>query len=79
MSSSILNHAYENKNIIKELFDFVNVEDEESYYSHHQDYETHHSNLNRFNDLTQYLENQNYSYEMSSKLSENNRSIRRRR
>lgn len=70
MSSSILNHAYENKNIIKELFDFVNVEDEESYYSHHQDYETYHSNLNRFNDLTQYLENQNYSYEMSSKLSE---------
>lgn len=60
----------ENKNIIKELFDFVNVEDEESYYSHHQDYETYHSNLNRFNDLTQYLENQNYSYEMSSKLSE---------
>ncbi|WP_222125639.1 hypothetical protein, partial [Paenibacillus sp. Y412MC10] len=56
----------ENKNIIKELFDFVNVEDEESYYSHHQDYETYHSNLNRFNDLTQYLENQNYSYEMSS-------------
>ena len=28
------------------------------------------NNLNRFNDLTKYLENQNYSYEMSSKLSE---------
>ena len=54
----------------------MSVEDEESYYKHHQDYETYHNNLNRFNDLTKYLENQNYSYEMSSKLSENNSSIR---
>ncbi|MEI5743114.1 hypothetical protein WB049_31525, partial [Staphylococcus aureus] len=28
------------------------------------------SNLSRFNDLTKYLENQNYSYELSSSLSE---------
>ena len=60
----------ENNSVIKELFNHVSVEDEESYYKHHQDYETYHNNLNRFNDLTKYLENQNYSYEMSSKLSE---------
>ncbi|MCD0793904.1 DNA repair protein Rad50, partial [Staphylococcus aureus] len=34
------------------------------------DYQTYTSNLSRFNDLTKYLENQNYSYELSSSLSE---------
>ena len=36
-----------------------------------------HQQLARFNDLTAYLENQNFSYEDSSNLSENNCSIGR--
>ena len=46
---------------------------------HHHHFETYQSDLNRFNDLNQYLENQNYTYEMSSQLSENYCSTRRRR
>ena len=41
-----------------------------NYYTHHHHFETYQSDLNRFNDLNQYLENQNYTYEMSSQLSE---------
>ena len=35
---------------------------------HHHHFETYQNDLNRFNDLNQYLENQNYTYEMSSQL-----------
>ncbi|MFH7205016.1 ATP-binding protein, partial [Staphylococcus aureus] len=55
---------------ITALFDFINVGTEEDFYQHHEDYQTYTSNLSRFNDLTKYLENQNYSYELSSSLSE---------
>ncbi|UEX90859.1 AAA family ATPase [Staphylococcus ratti] len=66
-----LNHRLnENKAIIQKLFSFIGAIDEESYYRHHDNYQTYHQRLSRFNDLTQYLENQNYGYEESSKLSE---------
>ncbi|PTH32649.1 DNA repair protein Rad50 [Staphylococcus agnetis] len=60
----------ENKSIIQKLFNFIGAIDEESYYRHHDNYQTYHQRLSRFNDLTKYLENQNYGYEESSKLSE---------
>ena len=60
----------ENNKEITALFDFINVGTEEDFYQHHEDYQTYTSNLSRFNDLTKYLENQNYSYELSSSLSE---------
>ncbi len=60
----------ENNHIINELFNYIDVDNEESFYTHHQNYVTYQNNMNRFNDLSKYLENQNYSYEMSSKLSE---------
>ena len=60
----------ETNQMIKELFDYVDVDNEEDYYTHHHHFETYQNDLNRFNDLNQYLENQNYTYEMSSQLSE---------
>lgn len=59
----------ENTATIDTLFNFIGVNDEESYYAHHKAYQTYQQNLARFNDLTKYLENQNYSYEDSSALS----------
>lgn len=66
-----LNHRLnENDKVITQLFDFVNAYDEESYYNHHAQYQAYHQRLNRFNDLTKYLENQNYNYDVSSRLSQ---------
>ena len=64
----------ENTATIDTLFNFI-VNDEESYYAHHKAYQTYQQNLARFNDLTKYLENQNYSYEDSSALSKNNNTL----
>ncbi|WP_432371876.1 AAA family ATPase [Staphylococcus chromogenes] len=60
----------ENQGIIQKLFNYIGAIDEESYYRHHENYQSYHQRLTRFNDLTQYLENQNYGYEESSKLSD---------
>lgn len=60
----------ENQGIIQKLFNYIGAIDEESYYRHHDNYQTYHQRLSRFNDLTHYLENQNYGYDESSKLSE---------
>lgn len=60
----------ENQGIIQKLFNYIGAIDEESYYRHHENYQSYHQRLSRFNDLTQYLENQNYGYEESSKLSD---------
>ena len=60
----------ENNNVISELFGFVNVQNEEDYYQHHVQYQKYQQQMSRFNDLSKYLENQNYSYDVSSKLSE---------
>ena len=59
----------ENQDVVSQLFEHVNVEDEESYYQQHERYQKYHQQLNRFNDLSKYLENQNYSYDDNSKLS----------
>ncbi|MBI5975787.1 ATP-binding protein [Staphylococcus canis] len=55
--------------MIKELFSTVGAIDEESYYNHYERYQTYQSRLSRFNDLTKYLENQDFGYEKSSHLS----------
>lgn len=59
----------DNEQVIAKLFDYIDVDNEEDYYQHHERYATYHRDLNRFNDLTKYLENQDYSYEDSSDLS----------
>lgn len=68
--SQLHNRLSENSNVIARLFDFINVNDEEAFYQHHVQYKDYHQNMARFNDLTKYLENQNYNYDTSSKLSE---------
>ncbi len=60
----------DNQSVIHNLFGAIGALDEESYYRHHDRYQTYHKRLSRFNDLTHFLENQDYSYEKSSKLSE---------
>ena len=60
----------DNQGVIHNLFGAIGALDEESYYRHHDRYQTYHKRLSRFNDLTHFLENQDYSYEKSSKLSE---------
>ncbi|KIX91409.1 DNA repair protein Rad50 [Staphylococcus microti] len=60
----------DNRNVIQQLFDFIGALDEESYYKHHDRYQTYEQSLARFNDLTHFLKNQDYGYEKSSKLSE---------
>ncbi|PCF86023.1 ATP-binding protein [Staphylococcus intermedius] len=60
----------ENQQVIQTLFGAIGALDEESYYKHHERYQRYHERLARFNDLTHFLENQNYGYEKSSKLSE---------
>lgn len=60
----------ENVATINELFNFINVQDEEAFYSHYKNYQLYQERLARFNDLSKYLENQDYSYEKSSALSE---------
>ena len=59
----------ENNNVIQTLFDYINVQDEESYYRHHKEYVTYLENLNRFSQLTNYLSNQNYDYDKNTQLS----------
>lgn len=68
--SQLIDRLTENNNVISKLFEFVQVSDEESYYRHYDKYQTYHKQLNRFSDLSNYLENQSYDYELSSKLSE---------
>lgn len=60
----------DNENLILQLFDYVDVQDEEDYYQRHEQYVTYQQNMARFNDLTSYLENQNYAYSDSSTLAE---------
>ncbi|MDK3928635.1 AAA family ATPase [Staphylococcus pseudintermedius] len=60
----------ENHQEIQTLFGAIGALDEESYYKHHERYQRYHERLARFNDLTHFLDNQNYGYEKSSKLSE---------
>src|SRR5699024_3383516 len=59
----------EHNNVIQTLFDYINVQDEESYYRHHKEYVTYHENLNRFSQLTNYLSNQNYDDDKNTQLS----------
>lgn len=68
--SQLNSRLNENSRVIDQLFNFVNVNDEESYYQHHVQYQNYHQNMSRFNDLSKYLENQNYNYDTSSSLSE---------
>ncbi|WP_210122885.1 MULTISPECIES: AAA family ATPase [unclassified Staphylococcus] len=68
--SQLKHRLHENNNVISQLFNFVSANDEESYYHQHAQYQAYHQQLNRFNDLTKYLENQNYNYEASSMLSQ---------
>ncbi|MBM2658258.1 ATP-binding protein [Staphylococcus pseudoxylosus] len=68
--SQLHNRLNENSNVISQLFNFVNVNDEESYYQHHVQHQNYHQQMARFNDLSKYLENQNYNYDSSSRLSE---------
>ena len=63
-------HLEENNQTINELFNHIGVSTEEEYYQHHEKYQTYTNQLTRFNDLTKYLENQNYSYDASSQLSD---------
>ena len=67
--SQLNSRLNENSRVIDQLFNFVNVNDEESYYQHHVQYQNYHQNMSRFNDLSKYLENQNYNYDTSSSLS----------
>ncbi|TJX74173.1 DNA repair protein Rad50 [Staphylococcus haemolyticus] len=60
----------ENEKTINTLFTYINVSSEEAYYQSYEQYQLYHQQLARFNDLTAYLENQNFSYEDSSNLSE---------
>lgn len=68
--TQLRSHLDESNNTIKELFNHINVSNEEAFYHHHENYQTYINQMTRFNDLTKYLENQNYSYESSSQLSE---------
>ncbi|OHP59330.1 AAA family ATPase [Staphylococcus sp. HMSC061G04] len=60
----------ENEKTINKLFTYINVSSEEAFYQSYEQYQLYHQQLARFNDLTAYLENQNFSYEDSSNLSE---------
>ncbi|MBO1277802.1 AAA family ATPase [Staphylococcus haemolyticus] len=60
----------ENEKTINTLFTYINVSSEEAYYQSYEQYQLYHQQLARFKDLTAYLENQNFSYEDSSNLSE---------
>ncbi|MCQ9278141.1 AAA family ATPase [Staphylococcus borealis] len=60
----------ENEHTIDTLFNYIDVSSEEAYYQSYEQYQLYHQQLARFNDLTLYLENQDFSYEDSSDLSE---------
>ncbi|QLK86977.1 AAA family ATPase [Staphylococcus sp. 17KM0847] len=60
----------EKQSTIQKLFNTIGAIDEESYYKHHDRYQSYQQALSRFNDLTHFLENQDYGYEKSSQLSE---------
>lgn len=60
----------ENEHTIDTLFNYIEVSSEEAYYQSYEQYQLYHQQLARFNDLTLYLENQDFSYEDSSDLSE---------
>lgn len=59
----------ENNNVIQSLFSFINVEDEESYYRHHKSYISYNEDMERFNYLTELLNNHNYDYDKNTQLS----------
>ena len=60
----------ENKTTINELFKYIEVQNEEQYYQHYEAYQRYQQQLSRFNDLSTYLSNHEFSYEDSSVLSE---------
>ena len=60
----------ENKTTINELFKYIEVQNEEQYYQHYEAYQRYQQKLSRFNDLSTYLSNHEFSYEDSSVLSE---------
>ena len=60
LSTLFVSSFNQNNNVISELFGFVNVQNEEDYYQHHVKYQTYQQQMSRFNDLSKYLENQNY-------------------
>ncbi|HLR19952.1 MAG TPA: AAA family ATPase [Staphylococcus sp.] len=68
--SQLSSRLDENNNVINQLFGYVNAIDEEAYYQHHVQYQNYHKQIARFNDLSKYLENQNYNYDLSTKLSD---------
>ncbi|MDK9865665.1 MULTISPECIES: ATP-binding protein [Staphylococcus] len=68
--SQLHNRLNENNNVITQLFGYVNASDEENYYQQHVQYQNYQQQMTRFNDLSKYLENQNYNYDLSSRLSE---------
>lgn len=59
----------DNNQVINDLFNFINVEDEESYYRHYKSYVTYNENMERFKYLTDLLNNQNYDYDKNTQLS----------
>lgn len=59
----------ENNSVIQSLFNFINVEDEESYYRHHKSYLAYNENMERFTYLSELLTNHNYDYDKNTQLS----------
>ncbi|WP_323704459.1 ATP-binding protein [Mammaliicoccus sp. Dog046] len=59
----------ENNSVIQSLFNFINVEDEESYYRHHKSYLSYNENMERFTYLSELLTNHNYDYDKNTQLS----------
>lgn len=53
----------ENKTTINELFKYIEVQNEEQYYQHYEAYQRYQQKLSRFNDLSTYLSNHEFSYE----------------
>lgn len=59
----------ENDKVIETLFNYINVQDEESYYRHHKEYVTYNEDMDRFTYLTELLNNHNYDYDKNTQLS----------
>ncbi|AVQ33346.1 DNA repair protein Rad50 [Staphylococcus muscae] len=61
---------HDNNEVIDKLFSFTGALDEETYYRHHDRFVNYTQSLSRYHDLTQFLENQDYGYEKSTKVSD---------
>lgn len=59
----------ENNNVINSLFSYINVFDEEAYYRHYKAYISYNDDMERFDYLTELLNNQNYDYDKNTQLS----------